>query len=302
MNAPEHGPLAPLSSLLHSMSVGGVFARSEIFEQVIDGLSALISRSRDPKTEVLRFPPVMSRHQIERSGYLHSFPHLLGAVCCLHGTEHHIRAAIDSSRPQGEWTTALAATDLVLVPAACYPLYPLIAARGQEPENELLFDVACDCFRYETSYETGRLVSFRMRELVCMGTPDQILEFRGQWISRSKKLAHLLELPNEIKEASDPFFGRAGKLMAFSQVEQSLKFEMLIPVRSETEPTACMSFNYHRDHFGAIWGLRSKSGDLMHTGCVAFGLDRLALALFARHGLDLERWPRSVLQALMPAR
>jgi hypothetical protein len=47
-----------------------------------------------------------------------------------------------------------------------------------------------------------------------------------------------------------------------------------------------MSFNYHRDHFGTAWNLHNKSGAVMHTGCVAFGMDRLALALFATHGLE----------------
>ena len=32
-------------------------------------------------------PPVMSRSQLENSGYLKSFPHLLGCVSCLHGNE-----------------------------------------------------------------------------------------------------------------------------------------------------------------------------------------------------------------------
>ena len=59
-----------------------------------------------------------------------------------------------------------------------------------------------------------------------------------------------------------------------------------------------MSFNYHRDHFGTTWGLRSDAGEVAHTGCVAFGMDRLALAIFAAHGADLERWPASVRAAL----
>ena len=79
--------------------------------------------------------------------------------------------------------------------------------------------------------------------------------------------------------------------MAMSQVEQALKFELLIPVRSAEEPTACMSFNYHRDHFGTTWNLRTEAGEVAHTGCVAFGIDRLTLALFATHGLDLPHWP-----------
>ena len=59
-----------------------------------------------------------------------------------------------------------------------------------------------------------------------------------------------------------------------------------------------MSFNYHRDHFGTKWGLRTDDGETAHTSCTAFGIDRLALALFARHGLELGKWPRSVRTAL----
>jgi seryl-tRNA synthetase len=102
-----------------------------------------------------------------------------------------------------------------------------------------------------------------------------------------------------IDQASDPFFGRGGKLMAMSQVEQALKFELLVPVHSEEQPTACMSFNYHRDHFGTTWNLSDASGTVMHTGCVAFGIDRLALALFATHGVEFAQWPTRVRQALV---
>ena len=57
-----------------------------------------------------------------------------------------------------------------------------------------------------------------------------------------------------------------------------------------------MSFNYHRDHFGTKWGLRTEAGEVAHTGCVAFGIDRLALALFSTHGLTWmsATWPARV--------
>ena len=84
-----------------------------------------------------------------------------------------------------------------------------------------------------------------------------------------------------------------------SQLEQSLKYELLIPVNSEEEPTACMSFNYHRDHFGSIWTLRTSDGELAHTSCVAFGMDRLALAVFATHGINPQEWSPSVRENLM---
>jgi seryl-tRNA synthetase len=246
----------------------------------------------------LRFPPVMSRRQVEKSGYLKSFPHFLGCVSCLGGAEAEVKSAVDRSEAGEDWTQALAAADLVLSPAACYPVYPLVASRGDVPASGLTFDVACDCFRREPSQMLDRLQSFRMREYVRIGTPEAVDEFRRAWMTRAQSFAAQLGLPWRIETASDPFFGRGGKLMAMSQVEQALKFELLVPVRSAAEPTACMSFNYHRDHFGTTWNLHTEAGEVAHTGCVAFGIDRLTLALFATHGLDLPHWPVAVRKAL----
>jgi seryl-tRNA synthetase len=299
MNHVTHNQTESIAhALFRSMGVGGVYARTALFERAIDGLSALISRYRKPEIEIFKFPPVMSRAQLERSGYLKSFPHLLGCVCCLQGEETEIRALVDRPSAGQDWLSALSASDLVLAPAACYPLYPLVAARGQLPANGAQFDVTCDCFRRESTHEVGRFQSFRMREYVCVGSPEHVLEFRQSWMARAKEFADVLALPYRIASASDPFFGRAGKLMAVNQVTQELKFELLIPVNSAEDPTACMSFNYHQNHFGTIWGIETASGTVAHTACVAFGMDRLALALFATHGIDVETWPKSVREAL----
>jgi seryl-tRNA synthetase len=285
-------------ALLLPSGIDGVYARTATFEQVVNGLTDLISQYREPNTEVLRFPPVMSRRQVEKSGYLNSFPHFLGCVSCLAGEEDDIRAAVDRHEAGEDWTSSLSTADLVLSPAACYPVYPLAASRGQVPAEGLMFDVACDCFRREPSKMLDRLQSFRMREYVCIGTPQQIDAFRQRWMKLAEGFAGRLGLSWRIDYASDPFFGRGGKLMAVSQVEQALKFELLIPVHSAEKPTACMSFNYHRDHFGSTWNIQTASGEVAHTGCVAFGIDRLALALFATHGIELARWPMTVRKAL----
>jgi len=295
----ERDPLEAIAhALFRPMGADGVYGRSGLYEQVVEGLGTLISRHREPGTEILRLPPVMSRRQLEKSGYLKSFPHLLGCVSCLHGSEADIRAAVDRFDAGGDWAAALTPADLVLSPAACYPVYPLVASRGTVPDGGVLFDVACDCFRHEPSKHLDRLQSFRMREYVCIGAPGAIGEFRERWMARATKIADRLGLTYRIDQASDPFFGRGGKLMAVAQVEQSLKFELLIPVRSVEQPTACMSFNYHRDHFGTTWGIRTEADEVAHTGCVAFGIDRLVLALFSTHGIELAKWPSSAREAL----
>jgi seryl-tRNA synthetase len=286
-------------ALFFDTGVDGVYARTGLYEGVVEALAALISAHRPKGAEVLRFPPVMSRAQIERHGYLKSFPNLLGAVSCLCGEERHIRGVVNRFVEDGEpWTDALEPADLVLAPAACYPVYPIAAARGPVPANGYVFDVAADCFRREPSTDIDRFQSFRMREYVRVGTQAQIQAFREDWIERAKGLADLLGLSYRIDLASDPFFGRAGQIVAASQLEQALKFELVVPVHSADRPTACMSFNYHQDHFGLTWDLGTKAGEPAHTGCVAFGMDRLAVAMFATHGLDVEAWPPSVREAL----
>jgi seryl-tRNA synthetase len=298
-------PFAPKGSedelraaLFRDMEAEGVYARTALYEDVVERLAGFITARREAGTEVLRFPPVMSRRHLEKAGYLKSFPNLLGCVCALHGTDADIHSAVRRFETGGDWTSSLTPAELVLTPAACYPVYPLAAARGPVPAGGLRFDVACDCFRREPSRALDRLQSFRMREYVCIGSPDEVPSFRQRWIERGLEIAAELELPCKVDQASDPFFGRTGQMMAISQLQNSLKFELLIPLRSAERPTACMSFNNHKDHFGEVWGLRTEAGEVCHTACAAFGMDRLAVALFWTHGLDVAAWPKGVRGAL----
>ena len=47
-----------------------------------------------------------------------------------------------------------------------------------------------------------------------------------------------LGLTFRVDYANDLFFGRVGQMKAVSQKQQSLKFELLNPLRSEDQPTA----------------------------------------------------------------
>jgi seryl-tRNA synthetase len=294
----EDSLAALAAALFLPLGVEGVYARTALYEHIVERLVGFVTRLREPDNEVLRFPPVMSRAQLEKSGYLQSFPNLLGCVCALHGSERDILAAAARYESGGQWTASLAPTDLVLSPAACYPVYPLAAARGALPEAGLRFDVAADCFRHEPSRMLNRLQSFRMREFVRIGSPEAIQAYRQQWMARAQELAAELALPCTLDVANDPFFGRVGQVMAVAQRQQSLKFELLIPYHEGATPTACMSFNYHRDHFGVTWDMRDAQGEPAHTACVAFGMDRLVVALFCVHGIDTGRWPASTRRAL----
>jgi seryl-tRNA synthetase len=183
---------------------------------------------------------------------------------------------------------------VVLTPAACYPIYPVMARRGALPADGRTVDVLSYCFRHEPSLDPGRMQMFRQREYVRLGSAEQVMAFRQMWIDRGSLLVTLLQLPVEVDLANDPFFGRGGKIVADSQRAQALKFELLIPIADPRGKTACLSFNYHMEHFGAIWKIACEDGAVAHTGCVGFGMERITLALFRHHGLDVNDWPADV--------
>jgi seryl-tRNA synthetase len=173
-----------------------------------------------------------------------------------------------------------------------------VAAKGPVPEGGLLYDLKSYCFRHEPSTEPTRMQLFRMRENVRIGTPEEVTEFRERWLERGPAMIAALGLPCELDVANDPFFGRGGKLMARNQRDQQLKFELLIPVNDGAPPTACLSFNYHQNHFGGLWGMAFANGETAHSACVGFGLERIALALFRHHGTDTDAWPAAVREVL----
>lgn len=285
--------------LLLPSGVDGIYGRSEVFEDVLERVAAVAGAwgseaGVSPKPEVLRFPPAMPRQGLVQSGYLNGFPHLAGTVYSFCGDEAGHREMLRCIAVGEDWSGSQSATELSLTPASCYPVYPIVARRGVLPDAGMLIDVRSYCFRHEPSLDPARMQAFQIREFVRIGSSEQVVAARDEWLARGPALMARLQLPHEVDIANDPFFGRGGKVLKVSQRDQKLKFEMLIPVAHADRMTACMSFNYHGDHFAQLHGIRTPQGDLAHTGCVGFGLERLTLALLRHHGLDPAAWPSQV--------
>lgn len=287
------------AGLLTRTGVHGVYARGHAFEDVRVAFDKLVTRAAAPESpEPLYFPPILPREQLETNGYLGSFPHLAGTVFGFEGDEQAAADQLERATAHEDWSGFQHMTDMVLAPAACYPMYPAMAKRGPLPERGLTLDTGDSyVFRREPSTDPARMQIFHMREIVRIGDRDTVLAWRGEWRSRAEELLRSLELDLELDVASDPFFGRVGRLLAAQQRDQELKWELLAPVAGD-KPTAIASSNYHQDHFGLTYDLRTADGELAHTGCMAFGEERVTLALFSAHGLDLGEWPSAVLEKL----
>lgn len=287
------------AGLLFDTGVEGLYGRSGTFENVIKAFDDLVTKfgAADAATQI-HFPPGIARRLFEKSGYMKSFPQLAGTVHSFMGGDADHCTLLAELENGADWTGQQEATDIVLTPAACYPLYPTVASQGRLPQGGRLYDLQSYCFRHEPSKDPARMQLFRMREFVRIGSPEQVQTFREDWLDRGQKMMSSLGVPFNVDVANDPFFGRTGKMLANNQRDTGLKFELLIPVTSDEKPTACLSFNYHQNHFGSLWNIRTDDDSEAHTACVGFGMERVALALFKHHGPDVEAWPAAVRKTL----
>lgn len=287
------------AGLIYPTTVKGGYGRSATFEDILERFDALVMRNAaGDGAEPMTFPPIVARAMIEKLGYLDNFPQLAGSVHSFFGSDLLAREISEKVKAGERWENLLDITEVMLLPAACYPVYPMFS--GLLPEGGRLVTTKNWCYRHEPSDEPTRLQSFRMREFIRVGAPDAVETWRDGWRDRALELLLGLGLPAASDVANDPFFGRVGKMMATSQREQKLKFEIMVPVISLEKPTAICSFNWHQEHFTGKYGIRQKDGETAHTACLGFGLERCTLALLKTHGLDPAKWPTEVRAQLWP--
>lgn len=279
--------------LLVPTGVRGVYGRGGVFEDVLQGFERMITREgRADADQVVHFPPVFPRSQYLATSHIHNFPDLMGSIHAFTGKDREHAEMVRKLAAHEDWTLDLSPSEVMLVPAACYPLYPTLAGTVGTPGRTV--DLETWVFRHEPSDDPARMQCFRQREFVRVGSPDQALAHRDGWLERGRGLLESVGLAVQPVVANDPFFGRGGRLAKATQREQVLKWELVVPICSEERPTAVSSCNYHLDYFGQTFGIAQEDGRAAHTACVGFGMERITLALFKTHGLSVSAWPAPV--------
>ena len=184
---------------------------------------------------------------------------------------------------------------VVLSPAVCYHAYPEWSGRtlGDTPT---LLTARGQCYRYEDGNHVPleRLWEFTMREIIVIGTRQQVEDVRQSLVRQVTALVGMLELDASIETATDPFFAAGDEGRRLMQQAGALKYELRLAVDATGRTIAAASFNHHHDFFGTRFGIRLADDTPAHSGCVAFGLERWVLALFAQHGVDRDVWPDAV--------
>lgn len=246
-----------------------------------------------------RFPTLIPARSLERVGYFRAFPHSLTFAT-------HLREDLEAIDDFAQHATcgeqgleappeSFAKIQALLSPAVCYHLYFALADKPL-PAGQIVATAVGNCFRYESVNLSSleRLWNFTMREVIFVGPRDFVLQNRETGRERMRTFFEEIGLAYRVESANDPFFiGEFKKQAAFQSAFQ-LKFEIRASLPFKHSTLAVGSYNYHQDFFGRSLKITLPDGSPAHTGCIAFGLERIAFAFLAQYGLDTRLWPEAV--------
>jgi hypothetical protein len=251
---------------------------------------------RNWAAQPLLTPTLIPATVLAKCDYFRSFPHNVTFAAHLFEDaerienfrkRHHDRDSLDDNA-LGDMETP----EACLSPAVCYHVYHLYE-NATIPAQGVVHGICGKCFRYEASNlkDLRRLWDFTMREVVFLGSRDDVLAKREVG---NKIVADFLEeheVAGEIRTASDPFFiAPDASAKTYFQLSAETKYEisLLLP---DDERLAVGSLNYHTDFFGRAFNIDVEGAGPMHSVCIAYGLERWVHGFLAQHGNDPSHWP-----------
>jgi seryl-tRNA synthetase len=254
------------------------------------------------QADPLLTPTLIPSRTLSRCDYFRSFPHnvtfashlredaqVIDAFRARHQTVEDLddHALGDMERPEA-----------CLSPAVCYHVYHLHENQTL-PAAGINYGICGKCFRYESSNlrDLRRLWDFTMREVVFLGSRDDVLAKRAVSMDMMAAFLEAHQLAGEIRTASDPFFvapDAVSKTYFQLSSDSKLEVSLLLP---DGERSAVGSHNYHSDFFGRAFNTEIEGAGAMHSVCVAFGLERWVYAFLQQHGSNPSAWPEIMRQA-----
>jgi seryl-tRNA synthetase len=237
-----------------------------------------------------QFPVFIQARELQRLDYFRSFPHLISFPVYLSRNDENLRRFTEGKRVDEEGAVQL--TDIApihdcLTPAACYHFY--IHYQGQALKAPLYLTTRANCFRREDHYlPLQRQWNFGMREIICIGTAEEVKPFLENYREFLTETFQKLGLPVKWDVATDPFFDPTQSPKHLMQQLDPVKYEMIYDGELSIGST-----NYHRNYFGEAFQI-TRDGEDAFSGCVAFGLERWVFAILNEYGADPKNWPKEI--------
>lgn len=265
--------------------------------RVMDHLFETLALSMNARER--HYPAMIAVDALHDCHYLHTFPHNIYLV----DEFPHRRATLEQVRTseQGEMLRWTRPSGYALTPAVCFHCYDELRGRSlplKDADPPYVITADAECSRHEAGWRVNgyRLRNFRMREIVLIGTERQIQSARQRLMDQVWEIFEQLGLRGTIETATDPFYFPQDAPKGYHQLMAESKYELVVEVGEEQFSIA--SFNYVGDSLCRSYHIHDSSGGPLHSGCVAFGLDRWCYALSRLYGASPEQWPEAVVSLL----
>lgn len=252
---------------------------------------AIASLLRNDADDEWRVPQAISLQALEQADYFASFPQWLTVAAHLDGDPATLERVAGAESPARAAWEAVAPADAALSPAVCYHVYAALADSQLRSPQRITVQGTCWRHEGERLLPLERGWAFTMRELVCIGSAEDVGRFLACGQRRVTAFAASLGLEATIADALDPFFAPAARGKALLQRVKRLKRELLFPLGPECT-LAAASFNDHEAFFGEAFRIRGSDGAPASTGCIALGIERWVLAWMSMYGPDPAGWPQ----------
>lgn len=250
-----------------------------------------------------RYPTLIPIQALSRCNYFTSFPQYVMVASRLRADVDNYREFVEEAAVSqdigAELLSRCGPVDYCLPPTMCYHTFNQYAGRTV-PDRLSVVTARGKSFRHEARYHRtlARLWDFTIREIVFLGQRDEVLKARERFLDRALEFMNALGLSGRCEVATDPFFANAdSSTQVSSQRLLELKYEIQIDIGA-ADSISVASFNFHERFFGDSFGITLPDASSTFSGCVGFGLERLAFALVCQHGVDPAGWPQGVRQAL----
>ncbi|GFZ68610.1 hypothetical protein PSE10B_51320 [Pseudomonas amygdali pv. eriobotryae] len=210
---------------------------------------------------------LIERETLEKIGFFNKLP-------CIPMTASPHACSDHQHQDDGAW---------VLSPSTCYHTFSHLAGSTERWDLKC-FTALGNCHRYEPVLdEPTRLGSFTMREFVLLGSQVQVEHMCQVLFDSGVQLIKRLVPSTLVERASDVFYGESASVTRKVQLAMGVKLEVLIPWPQRKVSVG--SRNLHRDLFTQAFKIGPQAPEpLMHSACVAFGMERLLLSLLAQIG------------------
>ena len=174
-------------------------------------------------------------------------------------------------------------------------LLSLLRVAEESATSLSVFTGTAACHRNEEKRRDARLApDVHDAELIFFDPGPAVEKRRQQSMGHARGTVKGWGLACKLLTACDPFFVTGAQAKRAYQSAMALKYELQVMFPHLNDNISCASFNHHQGTLVQSYDITAEGITALQSGCVGYGFERLAYALYSQFGTAVEVWPGAV--------